>query len=254
MKNYYFVSILMILLLGSMAVEAQQLPEIEMVFVSGGPYTMGCSFEQASLCEDNEIPAHVVNVSDFYIGKYEVTQALWKAVMGSNPSADKGDNKPVEYVNYYDVLTFIGKLNALTGKNYRLPTEAEWEFAARGGMITQRTLYSGSNNLDSVANYHRNSNRNLKPVGSKKPNELGIYDMSGNVREWCADVPESYELSESGKINNPKGLGAYGSTSRIVRGGSVTSYENKCRVSARDKCDENLRVDYLGFRLVLDER
>lgn len=252
MKINYLLTVMMLaLLLGTSSLMAQELPEIEMVFVEGGSFTMGCTYEQGSECENIEIPAHVVTVHDFYIGKYEVTQALWKAVMGNNPSADKGDNKPVEYVNYYEILTFIGKLNEMTGKHYRLPTEAEWEYAARGGIYTQRTIYCGSNNIDDVANYHGNSNRNLQPVGTKKPNELGIYDMSGNVREWCSDYLEDYELSDDGKIVDPKG--AYHSIIKVVRGGCVTSYPESCRVSSRDHEIENHKIDYLGFRLVLDE-
>lgn len=252
MKYYYYVSILMIFLLGSMAVEAQQLPEIEMVFVKGGSFTMGCTGEQGSDCYPEEIPAHVVTVNDFSISKYEVTQGLWQAVMGKNPSSDKGGNKPVEYVSSKDIQTFLGKLNEMTGKSYRLPTEAEWEYAARGGRSTRRYVFCGSNNLDEVANYHDNSNRALRPVGSKKPNELGIYDMSGNVREWCSDYFETYEMSDNGNVDNPQG--AFCSNRRVVRGGCVTSYPEKCRVSSRDKLDEYLRLDYVGFRLACDER
>lgn len=250
-RNYLSISFLSLLLLGFTSLMAQQLPEIEMVFVEGGPYTMGCTFEQGAECSSAEIPAHVVPVGDFYIGKYEVTQALWKAVMGNNPSSDKGENKPVEYVNYYDAIAFIGKLNTMTGKHYRLPTEAEWEYAARGGKLTQRTLYSGSNNLDEVANYHDNSNRDLKEVGSKKPNELGIYDMSGNVREWCSDHPEPYELNEDAEISDSKNPSD--SPLRILRGGCVTSYPEKCRVSSRDASLETMHLDYVGFRLILDK-
>lgn len=255
MKRCIF-SLVMMLLITTFAMA--QLPEIEMVFVKGGSFTMGCTNSQADECPNDEIPAHLVTLSDFKIAKYEVTQALWKAVMGENPSADKGDNKPVEYVNYWDAITFINKLNAMTGKHYRLPTEAEWEYAARGGQLSRQKKYSGSDKIEDVAWYMDNSNKKLSPVGMKEPNELGLYDMSGNVREWCSDYPDFYELSESGNIVNPKGglLDQYGPTEsifHIVRGGCATSSYDKCRVSARGQIQEIMRLDFVGFRLVLDE-
>ncbi|MBR0324280.1 MAG: SUMF1/EgtB/PvdO family nonheme iron enzyme, partial [Bacteroidales bacterium] len=124
-------------------------------------------------------------MSTFYIGKYEVTQAEWKAVMGTNPSRHKGDNLPVENVTWFDCQEFIRKLNELTGKQFRLPTEAEWEYAARGGKHSYGAKYAGDNDIDNVAWYGDNSNNTTHPVGLKRPNELGLYDMTGNVQEWC---------------------------------------------------------------------
>ena len=209
------------------------LPKTEMVFVQGGTFTMGCTDEQGSDCEKEEKPAHQVKLSDYYIGKYEVTQGLWKKVMGKNPSYFKycGDDCPVENVSWNDCQAFINKLNQLTSKRFRLPTEAEWEYAARGGRDVarnvQQTKYAGSNELDEVAWYPRNSDvnysggyevngRNLgtHPVGIKKPNALGIYDMSGNVSEWCNDWHGAYSIISQ---TNPQGVNS--GAKRVLRGG-----------------------------------
>ena len=224
------------------------LPEIEMVWVSGGTFTMGATSEQGSDAWDDEKPAHSVTLSGYYIGKYEVTQAQWKAVMGNNPSYFKGDNLPVENVTWNDVQEFIRKLNQLTGKSYRLPTEAEWEYAARGGSNSSGNKYSGSNNIGSVAWYTENSGSKTHPVGSKSPNELGIYDMSGNVWEWCQDRWASNYYSSSPQ-RNPKGpaSGSY----RVFRGGSWSNDARLCRVSYRSYDSPDCRLDNLGFRLVL---
>ena len=222
------------------------LPEIEMVWVSGGTFTMGATSEQGSDAYDWEKPAHSVTLSGYYIGKYEVTQKLWKAVMGSNPSGFKGDNLPVENVNWNDVQTFIRKLNQLTGKNYRLPTEAEWEYAARGGNNSRGNKYSGSDNVGSVAWYYENSGSTTHPVGSKSPNELGIYDMSGNVWEWCQDW---YGYYSSSSQRNPKGPAS--GSHRVYRGGSWLNNARYCRVSDRSYISPDHRNYILGFRLVL---
>lgn len=222
------------------------LPEIEMVWVSGGTFTMGATSEQGSDADSDEKPAHSVTLSGYYIGKYEVTQKLWKAVMGNNPSNFTGDNLPVENVSWNDVQEFLRKLNRMTGKNYRLPTEAEWEYAARGGSNSSGNKYSGSNNIGSVAWYTENSGSKTHPVGSKSPNELGIYDMSGNVLEWCQDWYGDYSSSSQ---RNPQGpaSGSY----RVYRGGGWNNFAGYCRVSRRGGISPGDGDLNLGFRLVL---
>ena len=218
-----------------------------MVKVTGGTFTMGATPEQEEPSSD-EKPAHQVKLSSYYIGETEVTQALWKAVMGDNPSAFMGDDLPVEKVSWKDCHTFIGKLSRLTKRRFRLPTEAEWEFAARGGNKSSHTQYSGSSNIDRVAWFESNSGRQTHPVKSKKANELGIYDMSGNVSEWCEDWKGGYN-SES--QNNPAGLS--NGIRRVCRGGSWDVNASNCRVSARN-CRMPIRsFNYTGLRLVLSE-
>ena len=218
----------------------------DMVYVQGGTFTMGATSEQGSDAYSDEKPAHRVTVGDFYIGKYEVTQAQWKAVMGSNPSSFKGDNLPVERVSWNDVQEFIRKLNALTGKTFRLPTEAEWEYAARGGNKSQGYKYAGSNNIETVAWYYGNSGSKTHPVGGKAPNELGLYDMSGNVFEWCSDWYGSYS---SGSLTNPQGPSS--GSFRVLRGGSWDYRSRFCRVSDRYYYIPDGGSNYYGFRLVL---
>ena len=217
---------------------------IEMVYVAGGTFTMGATAEQGSDAYSDEKPTHSVTVSDFYIGKYEVTQAQWKAIMGSNPSYFKGDNLPVENVSWDDIQEFIRKLNAQTGKRFRLPTEAEWEYAARGGNKSKGYKYSGSDNVDDVAWYYDNSSRKTHPVGQKSPNELGIYDMTGNVCEWCQDWYGSYSSSSQ---TNPTGPSS--GSIRVLRGGSWYSHAGTCRVSNRYSDSSDYRGSYNGFRL-----
>ncbi|MDR0754334.1 MAG: formylglycine-generating enzyme family protein [Prevotellaceae bacterium] len=224
----------------------------EMVFVQGGTFTMGCISEQGADCFDNEKPAHKVTLSNFYIGKYEVTQAEWKAIMGNNPSNFSGcDNCPVEKVSWNDVQEFIRKLNAKTGKNYRLPTEAEWEYAARGGNRSKGYKYSGSNSVENVAWYgYDNSGKKTHPVGTKQANELGIYDMSGNVHEWCQDWYGAYS---NGAQTNPKGAssGSY----RVFRGGGWYRSAGGVCVSNRFRNTPDSRRDgSLGFRLACSSK
>ena len=226
----------------------------EMVAVKGGTFTMGCTSEQGGDCYNDEKPTHRVTVSDFMIGKFEVTQKLWKAVMGSNPSYFKGDNLPVENVSWNDAQEFIRKLNQQMGQNFRLPTEAEWEYAARGGNKSNGYKYSGSNSIDNVAVYEVNSYNkgNNHPdygthaIGTKTPNELGIYDMSGNVYEWCQDWYGRYSSSSQTNPTGPS-TGSY----RVLRGGSWSYYARFCRVSYRAYHYPDIRSDNRGFRLVL---
>jgi formylglycine-generating enzyme required for sulfatase activity len=215
----------------------------KMMPVEGGTFTMGATSEQTLLFEqpeDDEKPTHQVTLSSYMIGETEVTQGLWKAVMGSNPSYFKGDNLPVEDVSWDDCQEFINKLNELTGKTFRLPTEAEWEFAARGGNKSNHTQYAGSSNSGSVAWYGDKTH----DVAKKTPNELGLYDMSGNVMEWCQDWYGGYSSSAQ---TNPQGpsSGSY----RVLRGGSWFNIARDCRVSGRYSYYPSDRYSYFGLRL-----
>jgi formylglycine-generating enzyme required for sulfatase activity len=230
--------------------------EADMVAVAGGTFTMGCQDEKRDgQCDDDEKPARQVRVRDFEIGRYEVTQAQWRAVMGSDPPElyNTGcDECPVEGVSWNDIQDFLKKLNALTGKSYRLPSEAEWEYAARGGSKSSGYLYSGSNNLDAVGWYNNNhqqgntfgAKKTTRPVGKKKDNELGLYDMSGNVYEWCQDWFGGYPSENQ---TNPRGP-AEGS-SRVFRGGSWNVVARICRVSNRNFGTPDYRGNGIGFRL-----
>lgn len=217
-----------------------------MISVEGGTFLMGCSSAQESDCDSDELPAHSVTLDSYYIGETEVTQALWKAVMNSNPSNSRGDNFPVEKVSYNEVKRFVGLLNELTGRTFRLPTEAQWEFAARGGDKSMGYRYSGSDNLDEVAWYSDNAGGRTHPVGSLQANELGLYDMSGNVNEWCADWYGTYD---SVPQSNPDG--ASSGTCHVNRGGSRSYSAKNCRVSNRSYNSPTTRFPDLGFRLVL---
>uniref|UniRef100_UPI0024323E74 SUMF1/EgtB/PvdO family nonheme iron enzyme n=1 Tax=Leyella stercorea TaxID=363265 RepID=UPI0024323E74 len=221
---------------------------IDMVRVEAGTFTMGATAEMKNP-DDDEKPTHQVTLTnDYYIGKYEVTQALWKAVMGKNPSLFKGDNLPVEQVSWDDCQEFISKLNRITGKMFRLPTEAEWEYAARGGNKSRGYQYSGSNNLLDVAWCGDNSGSKTRAVGTKQPNELGIYDMSGNVDEWCQDWKGAY--SSSSQVNP---TGANSGSYRVCRGGSWGCIARICRSSYRYCGTPVSRYTFLGLRLVLSE-
>ena len=217
-----------------------------MVKVKGGTFQMGSNDKEA---QNDEKPVHRVTLSDFSIGATEVTQAQWKAVMGydNNPSYYKGDDLPVEQVSWDDIQDFLMKINSFSKTQYRLPTEAEWEYAARGGNASKGHKYSGSNNIDEVAWYDNNSNRKTHTVGSKKANELGIYDMSGNVWEWCSDFYDENYYKNS-PAQNPKG--AAKSESRSLRGGSWGYSVSYCRVSVRDRVNPNVRFNFNGFRVV----
>lgn len=215
-----------------------------MVPVEGGTFTMGATSEQGSDALEGEYPAHQVTLSDYYIGQTEVTQALWKAVMGSNPSDSKGDNLPVEQVSWDDCQVFIQKLNQLTGKQFRLPTESEWEYAARGGRKSRGYKYAGDNDIGLVAWYEDNSGNETHPVATKQANELGVYDMSGNVEEWCSDGYDGYQSSSQ---SDPQGPSS--GSDRVGRGGSFFFNARYCRVSNREYYTPDFRTFDLGLRL-----
>ena len=223
----------------------------EMVYVEGGSFDMGATTEQGSDAYDSEYPVHSVTLSDYYIGRCEVTQELWLAVMGSWPgtapsnSYGVGANYPAYYISWNDCQEFVAELNRLTGRTFRLPTEAEWEYAARGGNKSRHYKYSGSSNIDDVAWYWNNSGK-THAVGTKSPNELGIYDMSGNVYEWCSDWYGSYS---AGAQTNPQGPSS--GTYRVLRGGSWNYNASYCRVSNRNYNDPDFSFNGLGLRLVL---
>ncbi len=236
-------------------VEAQQniLPitvkgvSFNMVKVDGGTFIMGATPEQGDDADDDEKPAHQVILSDYFIGETEVTQELWEAVMGKNPSYFTNDSShPVEQVSWNDCQTFIKELNILTGKTFRLPSEAEWEYAARGGSKSRHYKYSGSYNIDDVAWYGDNSGNQTHRVNTKSPNELGLYDMPGNVWEWCEDYYGPYRLPTQ---TNPKGLA--NASYRVFRGGGWNSTAERCRVSIRSGWNPDSRGRSLGLRLAL---
>ena len=214
--------------------------------VEGGTFTMGATSEQGSDANSGEKPTHSVTLDSYYIGETEVTQALWQAVMGSNPSNFNGSDLPVESVSWNDCQEFIRKLNQLTGQTFSLPTEAQWEFAARGGNLSKGYKYSGSGYIDNVGWYKNNSNSKTHSVAQKQPNELGLYDMSGNVWEWCSDWYGSYSSSSQ---RNP--IGASSGSFRVYRGGSWYYIAQLCRVSNRDYINPDSRRSYLGLRLAL---
>lgn len=220
---------------------------IEMVKVEAGTFMMGGTSEMKDPFV-NEKPVHQVTLTkDYYIGMYEVTQALWQAVMGSNPSKFKGDNLPVECVSWMDCQEFITKLNNMTGKKFRLPTEAEWEYAARGGKWNKGYQYSGSSKISDVAWSKENSDGKPHLVGSKQMNELGLYDMAGNVSEWCYDCDAGY--SSDNQIN-PVGIKGI---NRRIRGGSWRTNARGCRSSYRNDSRQNWSFEDLGLRLALSE-
>jgi len=215
---------------------------LEMVFVQGGTFTMGCKDG-----ETDELPIHEVTLSDFLIGKTEVTEKQWRTITGNNTSGfENCDDCPVQYISWNDIQDFLQKLNQITGKNYRLPTEAEWEYAARGASKSKGYTYSGSNTIGNVAWYGDNSGLEIHKVGQKQPNEIGIFDMSGSVWEWCEDLYGTY-TSES--QTNPKGPST--GTSRVYRGGSWNYDAKYCRTMIRNKWDPGSRGLSVGFRLVL---
>ena len=222
----------------------------KMMPVKGGTFMMGATKEQADEATDDEYPVHSETVGDFYMGETEVTKQLWHTVMGTLVRCNWTEyNKPIGYVRYIDCEEFIKRLNKLTGRKFRLPTEAEWEYAARGGDKSHGYIYAGSNNIDEVAWYLDNTSthEDLKEVAQKKPNELGLYDMSGNVFEWCSDWYAGYT---DGKTTHEIKLNP--EEYHVYRGGSSREAAHFCRVSNRDFYAPLGSFKSLGFRLVLE--
>lgn len=220
-----------------------------LVPVAGGSFMMGCLPQFEEYCHDNEKPPHQVSVSDFQISRYEVTQEQWYGIMDTNPSIFSNCARcPVENVSYDEVMQFIKRLNQISGRQFDLPTEAEWEYAARGGNRSAGYQYSGSDLLEVVAWFDENSRKTPTLVGKAKPNELGLYDMSGNVWEWCSDWYRSdyYSISPHTNPTGPSG-GNY----RVIRGGSWDSSAIDCRVTVRRDIRPEARNAVTGFRLVL---
>ena len=223
------------------------IPDLVLEPVDGGTFTMGATSEQQNP-GSAERPTHRVTLGDYYIGRFEVTQALWQHVMGENPSNNKSNSRnPVEQVSWDDCQRFISRLNQMTGQRFRLPTEAEWEYAARGGNKSRGYQYSGSNNIGDVAWYDGNSGNQTHVVGTKQANELGLYDMSGNVWEWCQDWYGSYS---SNAQTNPQGPTS--GPGRVYRGGGMSSVDMLyCRVADRCWTSPGSRCGVFGFRLAL---
>ena len=258
MKKAINAVILVLLLTGILIAEPGQVPLKGMAFVEGGTFQMGGT-------SDDEKPVHSVTVSDFYIGKYEVTQGEYEALIGKNPAEFKqsGKNAPVEYVSWYDAVEYCNKLSDKEGldrcysgsgkkikcdfdaNGYRLPTAAEWEFAAKGGNKSEGYKYSGSNDLKQVAWYDDTSGNKTHSAGGKQANELGIFDMSGNLYEWCWDWYGAYS---SGKQNNPRGSSS--GSFRVRRGGSWLHFASSCRIAFRYSEYPGHSYNYLGFRVV----
>ena len=221
-----------------------------MMPVEGGSFTMGCTRPKGEKhTYADELPTHKVSVNSFLLGQHEVTQALWTAVMGDNPSKWIGnDSLPVEQVSWTDVQIFIARLSQMTGYRFRLPTEAEWEYAARGGVRSHNTVYPGCQSQPwEVAWFAINSGGHSHPVGQLKPNELGLYDMAGNVMEWCGDWMESYSAQPQNCPQGPK----HGEN-RILRGGCFNSPSWACSVFERSWYLPDFGYSFYGFRLALD--
>jgi len=234
------------------SITPNQLKQLEanMIFVQGGTFQMGCTQEQGRDCAADENPVHEVTLPSYYISKFEVTQEEWLGIMGTNPSEFAQCNKcPVERISWLEIQEFVKRLNELTGKSYRLPSEAEWEYAARGGNKSMGYKYSGSQSVGDVAWFDQNSGKKTHPVGTKLPNELGLYDMSGNVREWCQDFYGPYSASS---VSNPKGPSK--GTLAVIRGGSWYSFNVHCRVTLRYQYGTSLRGNTFGFRLARSYR
>lgn len=219
----------------------------DMMEIDGGKFTMGATQEQLQDAYEWEKPVHKVVVSNFYITKHLITQELWSCIMPYNPSLNKdGKNLPVENVTWDECQDFIETINKMTGLSFKLPTEAQWEYAARGAGKRRGKKYSGGNNFETIGWCEINSGKHTHPVGMKNANELGLYDMSGNVWEWCSDW---YDVYDSQTVKDP--IGAVSGTRKVLRGGCANSAESSCRISYRIGRNLKYKEGFLGFRLVL---
>lgn len=255
MKKIYKTYLICIILFLTLVLSAEErndliikLPNnqvMEFILVEAGTFRMGSPRNEPDRFQ-NENQHRVTLTNDYYIGKYPVTQAQWLSLMEKNPSHFQGDNRPVDSVSWVDCQNFIEKLNDYTSKNFRLPTEAEWEFAARGGNNSNGYMFSGSDNIDDVAWYIGNSQYQTHPVGLKLPNELGIYDMNGNILEWCNDRYGEYPR---GRVVDPTGpeSGHY----RVLRGGAWNFNAANCRIAHRGNSFPSRGWHFTGFRLVI---
>ena len=228
---------------------AQQINQ-DMVRVDGGNFLMGSDSNQA---KKSEKPTHIVTLNDFYIAKFEVTQQLFESIMGSSLSYFQSPNIPVNNLSWQQANYFIKKLNQITGETYRLPTEAEWEYAARGGQLSQGYIYSGSNNIDAVAWYSKNAQNKAHPVGIKQPNELGLYDMTGNVGEFVSDAYDDnfYRYSPQDNPTNSR-QEASGLAHKSVRGSSFSYNAKESENYRRDFASQSIIMSDIGLRLVKD--
>jgi formylglycine-generating enzyme required for sulfatase activity len=250
MKKHAFLLFIIILITSC----SKKLPKtitnsigMEFILVEEGIFKMGDEFGDGF---KDESPVHDVFLSNYYIGKYEVIQKEWLQIDNDNPSSTEGNQLPVERVSWNDVNNFIEKLNSQDTKyHYRLPTEAEWEKAAKGGNHGLKTRYAGADDLFEVGFVRENSPITSSPVGMLTPNELGIYDMSGNVGEWCSDW-YSNEYYAQGPTENPQG--PENGDSKIIRGGSWYGTDDEARVNNRDYEPIEFSTDIIGFRLVLE--
>ncbi|MDX1908392.1 MAG: formylglycine-generating enzyme family protein [Bacteroidia bacterium] len=225
--------------------ETRITPNFQMIRIPGGTFQMGGADDQAS---GDEKPVHSVTVPDFYLGQYPVTQALWEAVMGENPARFKGETRPVENVSWNECRDFIQKLNARTGKTYRLPAEAEWEYAARGGSYSEGYIYAGSDKLKDVGWYNENSGGETHPVGQLSPNELGLYDLSGNIWEWCED--DWHDTYKGAPTDGGAWIdSAQRGSRRVMCGGGWSLNALYCRVSYRYGDMSAYRNNHVGLRL-----
>ena len=238
---------------------------LPMVFVRGGTFTMGNKEHENNNIISDEIPPHTVTLSDFYISQYEITQDIWVTVMGSNPSFFLGDSLPVDNISFSEAIQFAFKLSEMTGFTYRLPTEAEWEYAAKGGYKSENYKYPGGDNIEEVGWTKINSQKTTHQVGLKKPNELGIYDMCGNVYEWCSDMYGEYSSEDA---INPTGATNYSTkifsnnswevsvgavSNHVIRGGSWTNSSKNCYTTKRESKSSNHKRYNYGVRIVREK-